>query len=98
MIYVIYVFAALFIALGAAMLYIFHRERHFGMFLMGVTYATTGLMAFGVSHWWPLVAGFVLVWMLKMLGLEMGYGGNAEGENNAAGEESQTSKGEEARK
>lgn len=71
MIYVLYVFAGLFIALALAMLYVYYRERHIGMFLMGVAYGTAGALAIMVSHWWPLVAGFVLVWMLKMLGLEM---------------------------
>jgi hypothetical protein len=71
MIYVIYIFAVIFVLLGAAMFYVFHRERHFGMFLMGLTYTISGLMAIMVAHWWPLIAGFVLVWLLKMLGLEM---------------------------
>src|SRR5687768_14037685 len=72
MIYVIYVLAVLFIGLGAAMFYVFYRERHFGMFLMGMTYSMSGLLAMALPHWWPLVAGFVMAWMLKMLGLEMG--------------------------
>jgi hypothetical protein len=72
MIYVIYAFAGIFVALGGAMFYVFYRERHFGMFLMGLTYTISGLMGFAVAHWWPLIAGFVLVWMLRMLGLEMG--------------------------
>jgi hypothetical protein len=85
MIYVIYVFAAVFVLLGCGMLYVFYRERHFGMFLMGVTYGCSGLMAFTVAHWWPLIAGFVLVWMLKMLGLEMGLDGKDEGATPDAG-------------
>lgn len=72
MVYVIYVFAVIFILLGAAMFYVFYRERHFGMFLMGMTYSMSGLLAMALPHWWPLVAGFVMAWMLKMLGLEMG--------------------------
>jgi hypothetical protein len=71
MIYVIYVFAVLFLGLGATMFYVFYRERHFGMLLMGMTYSMSGLLAMVLPHWWPLVAGFVMVWMLKMLGLEM---------------------------
>jgi len=23
-----------------------------------------------LTHWWPLVAGFVLVWLLRLLGLD----------------------------
>ena len=70
MIYVIYVFAGLFIALSCTMLYVFYRERHFGLFIMGVIYGTSGVLAIALPHWWPLVAGFALVWVLKLLGLE----------------------------
>ena len=72
MIYVTYVLSAFFILLGGMMFYVFYRERHFGILLMGMTYAMSGLLAAVLPHWWPLVAGFVMVWMLKMLGLEMG--------------------------
>jgi len=70
MIYIIYVLAGLFIALSCAMLYAFYRGRNFGLFIMGVTYGTSGVLALALPHWWPLVAGFVLVWLLKLLGLE----------------------------
>ena len=72
MIYVIYVFAGIFLLLGSMMFYVFYRERHFGMLLMAMTYTMSALLAIVLPHWWPLVAGFVMVWMLKMLGLEMG--------------------------
>ena len=72
MTYVIYGFAGLFIALAAAMLYVFYRGRDFGLFLMGITYGTSGLLAIALAHWWPLVAGFALAWLLKFLGLEPG--------------------------
>ena len=70
MIYVTYVVAGIFVALAFAMLYVFYRSSHFGMFVMGLTYGCTGLLAILLGHWWPLVAGFVLVWVLKWLGLE----------------------------
>ncbi len=70
MVYVIYFFASLFIVLSAGMFFAYYRSRHFGLFIMAVTYAASGLLAFGLPHWWPIVTGFVLVWMLRMLGLE----------------------------
>lgn len=70
MVYVIYGFAGLFIVLCLAMLFVFYRSRHIGSFIMAVAYGSAGLIAIQLSHWWPLVAGFVLVWMLKLLGLE----------------------------
>ena len=70
MVYLNYGFAGLFIVLSCAMLYAFYRSRNFGLFVMGLTYGASGLLAIAVTHWWPLVAGFILVWMLKLLGLE----------------------------
>ncbi len=87
MIYVIYVFAGLFVALCVTMLYVFYRNRHFGFFLMGVTYGTSGLLAIMLPHWWPLVAGLVLVWLLRFLGLEPYVEPKEEGgESKAEGE------------
>jgi len=70
MIYVIYLFAGLFIILSATMLYVFYRTSHFGIFLMGTTYGASGLIAILIGQWWPLAAGFALVWILKLMGLE----------------------------
>ena len=70
MVYVIYFFAGVFILLSAGMFFAYYRSRHFGMFIMAMTYAASGLLAFGIPHWWPLVTGFVLAWMLRLIGLE----------------------------
>ena len=72
MIYITYVLAGLFIVLSCTMLYVYSRGRNFGLFIMGVTYGTSGVLALALPHWWPLVAGLVLVWLLKLLGLEPG--------------------------
>lgn len=82
MIYITYVLAGLFIVLSCAMLYAFYRGRNFGLFIMGVTYGASGLLALALPHWWPLVAGFVLVWLLKFLGLEPGVEPPRESETN----------------
>lgn len=70
MTYLIYGFAGLFLVLSAAMLFAYRRTGHFGVFIMAVTYAASGALAMFLVHWWPLVAGFALVWILKLLGLE----------------------------
>ena len=86
MIYVTYVVAGAFIALSFAMLYVYYRSSHVGMFIMGLIYGCSGLIAILLGEWWPLVTGFVLVWVLKLLGLEPhaepegeGGGGKDEG-------------------
>jgi len=72
MIYVTYVIAGVFIALAFAMLYVYARSSHAGMFIMGLVYGCSGLFAILIGEWWPLVTGFVLVWVLKLLGMEPG--------------------------
>jgi hypothetical protein len=79
MIYVIYAVSVLFILLSSTMLYVFYRQRDFGLLVLGVTYGVSGVLAIALPHWWPLAAGFVLVWVLKWLGLEPGSEPKDEG-------------------
>jgi hypothetical protein len=79
MIYIIYIFSGVFLVLSAAMIIAYAREKHVGLFLMGIVYGTSGLLAIEYSHWWPLAAGFVLAWMLRFLGLEPKVEPKAEG-------------------
>jgi hypothetical protein len=70
MIYVIYGFGGLFVLLSLVMLYVFYREQHFGTFLMAIAYGLSGLLAISLPDWWPLAVGFVMAWMLRLMGLE----------------------------
>ena len=56
MIYVIYAVSVLFILLSSTMLYVFYRQRDFGLLVMGVTYGVSGVLAIALPHWWPLAA------------------------------------------
>ncbi len=67
---VIYLFAASFVFMALALMITFRKTRHYGVFLLGVTYGASAVMAIILTHWWPLVAGFVLVWVLRLLGLD----------------------------
>jgi hypothetical protein len=79
MIYVISIFGGFFIALSLAMLYVFYREQHFGTFLMAITYGLSGLLAISLPHWWPLLVGFVMVWLLRLMGMEQSIPSRDEG-------------------
>jgi hypothetical protein len=68
--FVIYLFASLFAVVSLMQLWAYRRTRHFGLFIMALTYGISGLLAFALAHWWPLVAGYGLVWFLKFLGLD----------------------------
>ena len=67
---IIYIFAASFCFMAVALMITYRRTKHYGVFLLGITYAVSAVLAVVLTHWWPLVAGFVLVWVLRFLGLD----------------------------
>jgi hypothetical protein len=67
---VIYIIAALFVVLVVGLLFAYQRERQPGTLLMAVIYGTSAGMAIALTSWVPLVAGFVLAWVIKLIGLE----------------------------
>ena len=67
---IIYVFAASFIFMAAALRITYRRTRHHGVLLLAITYAAAAILAVALTHWWPLVAGFALVWALRLMGLD----------------------------
>jgi 4-hydroxybenzoate polyprenyltransferase len=67
---IIYIFAASFIFMALALMITYRRTKHYGVFLLGLTYGAAAGLAIVLTHWWPLAAGFVLVWLLRLLGLD----------------------------
>ena len=67
---VIYILAALFIVLCVALLFGYRRTQHAGLLLMSIVYGTSAALALWKVHWWPLAAGFALVWAMRLLGME----------------------------
>lgn len=67
---IIYFFAASFVFMAVALILTYRRTGHYGVLLLAITYGTAAGMAIVLTHWWPLVAGFVLVWVLRLLGLD----------------------------
>jgi hypothetical protein len=67
---IIYVFAALFIALALGLFFAYYRMRHPGTLLMGITYLASAGAALGYMQWWPLVMGLLLTWVIRLMGLE----------------------------
>jgi hypothetical protein len=70
MTYVIYLVSGIFILLAAALVFAYYRMRHAGLLLMASTYASAAVLALMLMHWWPLVAGFVLAWVLRLMGMD----------------------------
>jgi hypothetical protein len=66
----LYFLSSLFIVMGFMMLFAFHRTRRWELVLMSFVYSGSGLAAGYSMQWWPLVAGFVVAWLLKLAGYD----------------------------
>lgn len=71
---VIYVFSGLYIVLTLALLVAYWRIRQPGLVLMATTYGSAAALALIFMEWWPLLAGFALAWVLRLMGLDPGPG------------------------
>lgn len=67
---VVYIFAALFILLALGLAFAYYRGRHLGVLLMAVTYGASAGVAIALMHWWPFIAGFLIAWALRFMGLD----------------------------
>ena len=67
---IIYVFSASFIFMALALMITYKRTKHYGVFLLALAYGAAAVLAVVLTHWWPLVAGFALVWLLRLFGLD----------------------------
>ena len=62
--------ASVFIVMGFLMLFSFHRTRRWEFVLLSFVYSGSGLAAGYSLQWWPLIAGFVVAWLLKFAGYD----------------------------
>jgi hypothetical protein len=67
---VIYIISGLFIVLCIALVFGHRRTQHAGLLLMSIIYGISAALALWKMHWWPLAAGFALVWVMRLLGME----------------------------
>jgi hypothetical protein len=70
LIYLLYFFSSVFIVLGFLMLFAFRRTRRWELVLVSFVYSASGLAAGYSAQWWPLLSGFVVVWLLKFAGYD----------------------------
>ncbi|MEY4597582.1 MAG: hypothetical protein RLZZ445_379 [Pseudomonadota bacterium] len=69
---VIYVIAAVFALLAAALVFTWWRNRHSGALLLAMTYLVAAGLAVMMNEWWPLVLGFLSAWALRLMGMDPG--------------------------
>lgn len=70
--YVIYLLSAISIVLAIGGFSAYAQSRHIGLLLSSVISVVFAALAIVLVHWWPLVAGFVANWLLRLLGLDPG--------------------------
>lgn len=68
----VYVFAALFAVLAAALLFTWWHNRHPGALLLAMTYLVAAGLALLFREWWPLVIGLLSAWALRLMGMDPG--------------------------
>ena len=67
---IVYFFAAAFAFMAVALMLTYQRTHDYGVLVLGVAYAVSAALAVARTHWWPLAAGFALVWILRLLGVD----------------------------
>jgi hypothetical protein len=50
---IIYFFAASFAFMAAALMFTYQRTRHYGVFVLAITYGASAVLAVVLEHWWP---------------------------------------------
>ena len=68
--WVVYSFGVMYGCWGLALFFAFTRTRHHGLLLLGITFVSAGALAAVMQHWWPLVAGFAISWVLRAMGMD----------------------------
>ena len=68
MVILLYFVCSLFIVIGFLMLFSYHRTRQWEFVLLSFVYSGSGLAAGYSLQWWPILAGFVVAWLLKLAG------------------------------
>ena len=68
----VYILSAVFIVLAFALVFTYVRERHIGTLLMAMAYGGAAGAAIARLEWWPLLAGLVMAWLVRLAGLDPG--------------------------
>ena len=68
--WVVYSFGVMYGCWGLALFFAYTRTKHHGLLLLGITFVSAGVLAAVMTHWWPLVAGFAIAWVLRAMGMD----------------------------
>ena len=68
----LYIFDCLFGLMGVGLFSGYTASKHIGLLLGGVVFLGAAAASFYLVSWWPLLIGFVLALVLRLLGLDPG--------------------------
>ena len=68
--WVVYSFALMYVCWGLALGFAFMRTKQHGLLMLGITFIASGILAVVMKHWWPLLAGFAMTWVLRAMGMD----------------------------
>lgn len=71
--YVIYLIDGFFLFLGLGGFFAFLQSKHIGLLLSAIIFVASAALSFYLTAWYPLVLGFAILWVLRLLGLDPGY-------------------------
>jgi hypothetical protein len=66
----IYILAGISIVLSIGGLSAYSTTKHPGLLISSVVSIGLSVLAVVLVHWWPLVVGFGINWLLKLAGLD----------------------------
>lgn len=66
----LYIAAGLFALMAGAVFFAYLRFRHTGLLLITLAYGLSAAISIYLLSWWPLIAGFVAAWILRITGAE----------------------------
>ncbi len=67
---ILYLFSGLFIVLALGLAFSYLRRRHRGLLLMAAAYGGAAGAAIALNQGWPLLAGLVVAWLIRLAGLD----------------------------
>ena len=67
---IIYILAGISIVLAVGGLSAYMQTKHIGILLSSIVSIGFSVLAIVLVHWWPLIVGFGLNWVLRLLGLD----------------------------
>jgi len=59
--------------MGIGLFTTYSQSKHVGILLAAFLAVGSATLSFLLGAWWPLVVGFVLAWILRLIGGDPGY-------------------------